>query len=129
MKKKPNNKNQKKKKYASLSQEEKEQLFNYYKDKKDEIIKERYKWLRDIDDINNSIDLYHEKEWDLRKLSDKIIEYQLNLSEANIALINERKKIINFINEIENYRCKLNISIYFFIKKLLNYYKYSKNKR
>jgi len=129
MKKKPNNKNQKKKKYASLSQEEKEQLFNYYKDKKDEIIKERYKWLRDIDDINNSIDLYHEKEWDLRKLSDKIIEYQLNLSEANIALINERKKIINFINEIENDRCKLNISIYFFIKKLLNYYKYSKNKR
>ena len=129
MKKKKNKKNQKKKKYASLSQEEKEQLFNYYKDKKDEIIKERYKWLRDIDDINNSIDLYHEKEWDLRKLSDKIIEYQLNLSEANIALINERKKIINFINEIENYRCKLNISIYFFIKKLLNYYKYSKNKR
>ena len=129
MKKKPNNKNQKKKKYASLSQEEKEQLFNYYKDKKDEIIKERYKWLRDIDDINNSIDLYHEKEWDLRKLSDKIIEYQLNLSDANIALINERKKIINFINEIENYRCKLNISIDFFIKKLLNYYKYSKNKR
>ena len=109
MKNKPNNKKKEnKKKYNSLSQEEKEQLLKYYQDRKDEITKERYKWLEDIEDINNSISKYHEKEWELRKLADKVNEYQLNLSEANIALINERKKIMNYINEIENYRRKLN---------------------
>ncbi len=109
MKNKPNNKKKENKKmYDSLSQEEKEQLLKYYQDKKEEVTKERYKWLEDIGDIDNSINLYHEKEWELRKLSDKIYEYQLNLSESNIALINERKKIMNYINEIENFRRKLN---------------------
>ena len=107
MKNKPNNKKKDtKKKYDSLTQEEKEQLFKYYQDRKDEITKERYKWLEDIEDINNSISSYHEKEWELRRLSDKVNEYQLNLSQSNIALINERKKIMNYINEIENYRRK-----------------------
>ena len=34
-------------------------------------------------------------------------ECQLNLSESNISLINERKKIMKYINEIEDFRCKL----------------------
>ena len=102
-----NKKENKKKLYSSLSQEEKEQLLNYYQDRKEEITKERYKWLQDIGDIGNSINLFHEKEWELRKLSDKINEYQLNLSEANLSLINERKRIMKYINEIENFRRKL----------------------
>ena len=101
-----NKKKENKKKYAELTQEEKEQLFKYYQDRKEEVTKERYKWLQDIGEISNSINSYHEKEWDLRKLSDKINEYQLNLSEANLALIDERKKIVKYINEIENYRSK-----------------------
>ena len=92
---------------SSLSQEEKEQLLKYYKDRTEEITKERYKWYHDIGDILNSINLFHEKEWELRKLSDKINEYQLNLSEANLSLINERKKIMKYISEIENFRSKL----------------------
>jgi len=102
-----NNKKENKKIYESLSQEEKEQLLKYYQDRKEEITKERYKWLQDIGDINNSINLFHQKEWELRKLSDKINEYQLNLSEANLSLINEHKKIMKYINEIENFRRKL----------------------
>jgi uncharacterized coiled-coil DUF342 family protein len=108
MKNKPNNKKKDtKKKYDSLTQEEKEQLFKYYQDRKDEITKERYKWLHDVGDIINSINLFHEKEWELRKLSDKINELQINLSEANLSLIDERKKIMKYINEIENFRSKL----------------------
>ena len=107
MEKKPINKKKDNKKiYANLSQEEKEQLLKYYQNKKEEITKERYKWLLDIGEINNSINSFHEKEWEVRQLSDKIIEYQVNLSETNIALINERKKIMNYINEIENFRSK-----------------------
>jgi hypothetical protein len=102
-----NNKKENKKIYESLSQEEKEQLLKYYQDRKEEITKERYKWLQDIGDVNNSINLFHQKEWELRKLSDKINEYQLNLSEANLSLINEHKKIMKYINEIENFRRKL----------------------
>ena len=107
MKIKPNNKkNENKKIYESLSQEEKDHLFKYYQDRKEEITKERYKWLQNIEEINNSINIFHEKEWELRKLSDKINVLQLNLSEANLDLINERKRIMKYINEIENFRCK-----------------------
>ena len=101
-----NNKKENKKNYSSLSQEEKEQLLKYYQDRKEEITKERYKWLQDIGEISNSINIFHQKEWELRKLSDKINEYQLNLSEANLLLINERKRIMKYINEIENFRSK-----------------------
>ena len=107
MKNKANkNKKENKKNNESLSQEEKDQLFNYYQDRKEEITKERYKWLQDIDEISNSINSFHEKEWELRKLSDKINVLQLNLSESNLALINERKRIMKYINEIENFRSK-----------------------
>ena len=107
MKNKPNNKKKPNKKiYSNLIQEEKEELLKYYQIKNEEITKDRYKWLLDIGEINNSINSFHEKEWEVRKLSDKIIEFQVNLSDANIALINERKKIMKYINEIENYRSK-----------------------
>ena len=107
MKNKANKKKKENKKiYESLSQEEKDQLFKYYQDRKEEITKERYKWLQDIDEISNSINSFHEKEWELRKLSDKINVLQLNLSESNLALINERKRIMKYINEIENFRSK-----------------------
>ena len=103
MKKKLGKLNNKKylKKLESLSQEEKEQLYNYYLDKKEKINQERYNFLKDIGNIDESISSYHEKEWELRRLSDKIAEYQLNLSQSNISLINERKKIMRYINEIE----------------------------
>ena len=108
MKKKSGKLNNKKylKKLESLSQKEKEQLYNYYLDKKEKINQERYNFLKDIGNIDESISLYHEKEWELRRLSNKIAEYQLNLSQSNISLINERKKIIRYINEIEDFRCK-----------------------
>jgi hypothetical protein len=108
MKKKSGKLNNKKylKKLESLSQEEKEQLYNYYLDKKEKINQERYNFLKDIGNIDESISSYHEKEWELRRLSDKIAEYQLNLSQSNISLINERKKIMRYINEIEDFRCK-----------------------
>jgi len=108
MKKKLGKLNNKKylKKLESLSQEEKEQLYNYYLDKKEKINQERYNFLKDIGNIDESISSYHEKEWELRGLSDKIAEYQLNLSQSNISLINERKKIMRYINEIEDFRCK-----------------------
>ncbi len=108
MKKKLGKLNNKKylKKLESLSQEEREQLYNYYLDKKEKINQERYNFLKDIGNIDESISSYHEKEWELRRLSDKIAEYQLNLSQSNISLINERKKIMRYINEIEDFRCK-----------------------
>ena len=94
------------KKLESLTQDEKEELFNYYLDKKEKINQERYNFLKDIANIDESISSYHEKEWELRKLTDRIAECQLNLSESNISLINERKKIMKYINEIEEFRCK-----------------------
>ena len=114
MKKKSGKSNSKNflKKFQSLTQEEKEDLYNYYLLKKEKINQERYDFLKDIGNIDESISSYHEKEWELRKLSDRIAECQLNLTESNISLINERKKIMKYINEIEDFRCKLNILIF-----------------
>ena len=114
MKKKSGKSNNKNflKKFQSLTQEEKEDLYNYYLLKKEKINQERYDFLKDIGNIDESISSYHEKEWELRKLSDRIAECQLNLTESNISLINERKKIMKYINEIEDFRCKLNILIF-----------------
>ena len=109
--KKSNNKNFLKK-IQSLSNEEKEDLYNYYLAKKEKINQERYNFLKDIASIDESISFYHEKEWELRKLSDRIAECQLNLSESNISLINEHKKIMKYINEIEDFRCKLNLLLF-----------------
>ena len=108
MKKKPSKSNNKKflKKLENLTQEEKVDLYNYYLDKTEKIKLERYNFLKDIGSIDESISSYHEKEWELLRLSEKIYEYQLNLSESNISLINERKKIMKYINEIEDFRCK-----------------------
>ncbi len=108
MNKKPTKSSNKKflKKLESLSQEEKEELHKYYLDKIARINQERHNFLKDIGNIDESISTYHSREWELRKLSDKISEYQLNLSESNISLINERKKIMKYINEIEDFRCK-----------------------
>ena len=94
------------KKLQSLTNEEKEELLKYYQNKKEEVNKDRYNFLKDIQSISDLISSYHDKEWELRKLSDKIAEYQLNLSEANISLIKERQKIMNYINEIEDFRSK-----------------------
>ena len=108
MKKKSTKSNNKKfsKKLESLSQEEREEMYKYYLDKIARINQERYNFMKDLGNIDESISTYHSREWELRKLSDKIAEYQLNLSESNISLINERKKIMKYINEIEDFRCK-----------------------
>ena len=61
-----------------------------------------------------------EKELDLQKLTEQITELQQSLSESNIALNQERKKVIHFSNEIDSHKCKLN-------KKYITF-KNSKNK-
>ena len=121
MKKKSGKSNNKNflKKFQSLTQEEKEDLYNYYLLKKEKINQERYDFLKDIGNIDDSISSYHEKEWELRKLSDRISECQLNLTESNISLINERKKIMKYINEIEDFRCKSNILLFILVMHFL----------
>ena len=57
----------------------------------------------------------------LEKLTEQITELQQSLSESNIALNQERKKVIHFSNEIDTHKCKINKNIY-------NIKKNSKNK-
>ena len=65
-------------------------LLDYYRMKVDMIEKEGFDWLT--------------------KLTEQITELQQSLSEANIALNQERKKVIHFSNEIDNYKCKKTIN-------------------
>ena len=88
-----------KKNIKKQNEVDKKQIMEFYKARKDEIDQQRFNWLKNIDDINSSINEFHLKELELRDITNKIIEYQQILTESNIALNNERKKIINFKNE------------------------------
>ena len=65
-----------------------------------------YRMKVDMIEVSMKSEEFHEKEWELRKLTEQITELQQSLSEANIALNQERKKVIHFSNEIDNYKCK-----------------------
>ena len=96
-------------------------LLDYYRMKVEMIEKERFDWLAKLEEVNMKSEEFHEKELDLQKLTEQITELQQSLSESNIALNQERKKVIHFSNEIDTHKCKINKNIY-------NIKKNSKNK-
>jgi len=96
-------------------------LLDYYRMKVDMIEKERFDWLTKLEEVSMKSEEFHEKELELQKLTEQITELQQSLSESNIALNQERKKVIHFSNEIDTHKCKINKNIY-------NIKKNSKNK-
>ena len=113
-----NNKKQEKNKQLTVDEETK-RLLEFYRLRMDGIEKERIDWLKTLEGINLENENFHEKEWELNKLNDKIIELQQSLSQSNIALNNERRRIISFNSEIDSFNRKK----YFF-----NIYHYSQIK-
>ena len=103
-----------------LSNEDMIRLLDYYRMKVEMIEKERFDWLAKLEEVNMKSEEFHEKELELQKLTEQITELQQSLSESNIALNQERKKVIHFSNEIDSHKCKLN-------KKYITF-KNSKNK-
>ena len=87
-------------------EEENQRMIEYYKMKIAEIEKERIEWMTKLEGLNQNTQDFYAKEWELRKLTDEITELQQSLSEANIALNQERKKVIHFNNEIESFKNK-----------------------
>ena len=95
-----NNKKQEKNKQLTLDEETK-RLLEFYRLRMDGIEKERIDWLKTLEGINLENENFHQKEWELNELNDKIIELQQSLSQSNIALNNERRRIISFNSEID----------------------------
>ena len=57
----------------------------------------------------------YEKEWELNKLNEKINQLQQSLSQANLALNNERRRIIAFNSEIDTFKSKYLNYFYLFL--------------
>ena len=114
-----NNKKQEKNKQLTVDEETK-RLLEFYRLRMDGIEKERIDWLKTLEGINLENENFHQKEWELNELNDKIIELQQSLSQSNIALNNERRRIISFNSEIDTFKSK---------KYLFNIYFYSQIKR
>jgi hypothetical protein len=114
------NSNNKKKEIKNNSQKSKEEdgqkLLDYYRLRTQGIIKERIDLLKELEGINLANENFHEKEWELFNLNEKIAQLQQSLSEANIALNNERRRIIAFNAEIDTFKSKYNYIIYIFYK-------------
>jgi hypothetical protein len=114
------NSNNKKKEIKNNPQKSKEEdgqkLLDYYRLRTQGIIKERIDLLKELEGINLANENFHEKEWELFNLNEKIAQLQQSLSEANIALNNERRRIIAFNAEIDTFKSKYNYIIYIFYK-------------
>jgi hypothetical protein len=109
----------------NIKEEDNKRLLDYYRLRIEGIIKERIDWLKELEGINIANNNFHEKEWELYNLNDKIAQLQQSLSESNMALNNERRRIIAFNTEIDTFKSKLNYKH----NKYLIIYKYSKIKR
>ena len=119
-----NNKSKDSKKNNQTKDEDYQRLLDYYRMRIDGIIKERINWLKELEGINIANETFHEKEWELYNLNDKIAQLQQSLSESNMALNNERRRIISFNSEIDTFKSKLIINNIY-----PNNYKFSKFKR
>mgnify|MGYP002626904660 CR=1 FL=1 len=115
------NNKKKEKNNKLIVDEDTKRLLEYYRLRMEGIIKERIDWLKTLEGINLENENFHEKEWELNKLNEKIIQLQQSLCQSNIALNNERRRIISFNSEIDTFKSK-----YLF---LFNIYFYSKIKR
>ena len=100
------NNKKKEKKSELILDEETRRLLEFYRLRMDGITKERIDWLKNLEGINLENENFHEKEWELNKLNEKIIELQQSLSQSNIALNNERRRIISFNSEIDSFKSK-----------------------
>ena len=86
---------------------ETKKLLDYYRLRIEGIIKERIDWLKELEGINIANENFHDKEWELYNLNDKIAQLQQTLTEANIALNNERRRVISFNTEIDSFKSTL----------------------
>ena len=108
--------NKKKEKNKELSEDEDtKRLLEYYRLRIEGITKERIDWLKNLEGINIENENFHEKEWELNKLNEKIIELQQSLSQSNIALNTERRRIIAFNSEIDTFKSKYLNYFYLFL--------------
>ena len=90
-------------------------LLDFYRLRMDGIVKERIDWLKNLEGINLENENFHEKEWELNKLNEKINQLQQSLSQANLALNNERRRIIAFNSEIDTFKSKYLNYFYLFL--------------
>ena len=105
-----NNKSKDSKKNNQTKDEDYQRLLDYYRMRIDGIIKERINWLKELEGINITNENFDEKEWELYNLNDKIAQLQQSSSESNMALNNERRRIISFNSEIDTFKSKFHIN-------------------
>ena len=89
-----------------LKEDEVKRLLEYYRLRIQGILKERIDWLKELEGINITNENFHEKEWELYNLNEKIAQLQQSLNETNMALNNERRRIISFSTEIDTFKSK-----------------------
>ena len=84
--------------------EDTKRLLDFYRIRFEGIIKERLDTLKNLEGINIENENFHEKEWELNNLNEKIAQLQQSLSQANIALNTEKRRIIAFNSEIDTFK-------------------------
>ena len=104
------NKSKDSKNNIQTKEDQTKRLLEYYRLRIEGIIKERIDWLKELEGINLANENFHEKEWELFNLNEKIAQLQQSLNESNMALNNERRRIIAFNTEIDTFKSKFKIN-------------------
>ena len=94
----------KQKNKQSKVEEDTKRLLDYYRLRMEGIVKERIDWQKTLEGINLDNENFHKKERELNELHEKIIQLQQSLSQSNIALNNERRRVISFNSEIDTFK-------------------------
>ncbi len=76
-------------------------VLSYYRQRVDEIQKERESWFERLETLRISQEDYHKQEWELRKRNEEIAELQKALSDSHVALFEEREANLRLRRDLE----------------------------
>ncbi|KRX09587.1 hypothetical protein PPERSA_08619 [Pseudocohnilembus persalinus] len=81
-------------------------LLAYYRDRVNDIDKERTEWLEKLEEVKHKAEQKHKQEWELQKRVDEIAELQKTITELKVSLFDERAQVLRFQKESDSLKIK-----------------------
>ncbi len=79
-------------------------ILEYYRQRVDELQKEREDWFERLERLRISQEDYHKQEWDLRRKNEEIYGMQKLMSEGQVSLFEEREQVLDLKRQMADFR-------------------------
>lgn len=81
-------------------------ILAYYRERIDAIQKERDEWFERLETLRISQEDYHRQEWETKKRNEEVAELQKSLSDAHVAIFEERELALKLKRENEELQAR-----------------------